>query len=97
VLVQRAVEDFPHLSGFFGLLRLSRLAPDRPEGRGDNEIAQKICFTDVEGVLQLFMMKRAEGYLGGKPAEPFILFKRGDRLRSLGMPGFESFHLVAGI
>lgn len=72
VLVQRAVADSTHLSGLFGLLRLSRLAPDRPERRGDNETAQKFRFTDVEGALQLFMMKGAGGYLGGKTAESFI-------------------------
>ncbi len=33
---------------------------------------KKIRFTDVERPLQLFMMKEAEGYLGGKTAEPFI-------------------------
>ena len=72
MLVQRAVEDSPHLSGFFGLLRLSRLAPDRSERLGANETAKKIRFTDVEFALRLFMMKEAEGYLGGRTAEPFI-------------------------
>ena len=48
--------------------------------------------------LQLFVTEGAEGYLGGKTAEPFIASSEATGSgHSLGMPGFESLRLVAGI
>ena len=43
------------LSGLFGLFRLSRLAPDRPERRGDNETDQNTAsrFMSVESARQI--------------------------------------------
>ena len=73
------------LSGVFGLFRLSRLAPDRPERRGDNETDQNAASRVSRApviYLQLFVMEGGGGGLAWrKDCRALHLFKRGDRLQ----------------
>ena len=74
------------LSGLFGLFRLSRLAPEGPGRRGDNETDQNTAsrFTSVGSARQLSQAVhdgKARGLPRKKNCRALNLFKRGNQLQ----------------